>query len=249
MTEDKAAMVDSDHEIEEFLQEFIVEKVTSRYETSMIVIKDGISELREKITSIKNTNNTTNQDISVLIKNDNALMGDVDGIAESVKKISKKVETVIMSQSEIKSLIPNDEKIIEELSVKWTEMIVPVQVDISNCIDEVSELANAIGEVTEKIEILQTIGQDIQGKFEVVVAELNSLKEILQAGQISINEIANVAKRIEDDVSEKSEELLKNDGIILQGIHELNQKTKFLLVTVGIDTILIFLLLIAFICK
>lgn len=253
MTKDKETTIDSDHEIEEFLQEFIVEKVTSGYEVYMTEIKEGVNELREQLFSIKNTSNTINQDISRHIINDENLLGDVDDITESLKKTDKKVDTVIKLQSEIKGIIPTDEKIIEALSIKWEtiidEKIVPIQADISNCITTVSTLSNEIDGVPKMMEILSATIQEILSKVESVDSELNSLKELLRVEQVNIGVIENVTKRIEESINNRSDDFLKNDEIILQVIRKLNQKTNFLWITVGIDTALILGLLIAYICK
>ena len=133
MTKAKGTVIDSDHEIEEFLQEYIVEKVTSGYEASTTVIKDGVSEIAEIIKSIKNSSNATNQDISVLIKNDDAMLGDIDGIVESINKMIKRIEEFkqlciknIMDEDMIKNMSPDELRLIQlslELVQDCTEIM------------------------------------------------------------------------------------------------------------------------------
>ena len=91
MTKAKSSVIDSDHEIEEFLQEYIVEKVKSGYEASTTIIRDSMSEIAEIIKTVKNSSNVTNQDIAVLIKNDDAML---DDLGESVQSINKMIQPI-----------------------------------------------------------------------------------------------------------------------------------------------------------
>lgn len=253
MTKAKGTVIDSDHEIEEFLQEYIVEKVTSGYEASTTVIKDGVSEIAEIIKSLKNSSNATNQDISVLIKNDDAMLGDIDEIVGSINKMIKRIETAIKSQTEIKGIIPNDDKIIEALSTKWTvtisEKLDPMHSDIDKLLADVTELREGIAMLSEEIRTLPNVDEILQEKYTLISGELSKLEELLNCQNEKIS--ATIAKidQVNDQVAEKNDELLKNDSIIVKGIGDLNQKIKWLWITVGVDTVLIVGLFVALLCR
>lgn len=67
LAKNNTTTIDSDHEIEAFLQEYIVGKVIAGYEVNSKEVIGAVNELQQKINSIKNSSNTTNQDISSLI--------------------------------------------------------------------------------------------------------------------------------------------------------------------------------------
>lgn len=247
MTKAKSSVIDSDHEIEEFLQEYIVEKVKSGYEASTTIIRDSMSEIAEIIKTVKNSSNVTNQDIAVLIKNDDAMLDDIGEIVESINKM---IETVIKSQTEIKGIIPNDGKIIETLSIKWavtiSEKLDPIQADMTKLLADVTELGEGIAVLSEEIRTLPNVDELLQEKYTLISGELLKLEELLNCQHEKIS--ATIAQ-VNDKVTEKNDELLKNNSIIVKGIGDVNQKIKWLWITVGVDTVLIVGLFVALLCR
>ena len=206
MTKAKSSVIDSDHEIEEFLQEYIVEKVKSGYEASTTIIRDSMSEIAEIIKTVKNSSNVTNQDIAVLIKNDDAMLDDIGEIVESINKM---IETVIKSQTEIKGIIPNDDKIIETLSIKWavtiSEKLDPIQADMTKLLADVTELGEGIAVLSEEIRTLPNVDELLQEKYTLISGELLKLEELLNCQHEKIS--ATIAQ-VNDKVTEKNDELL-----------------------------------------
>lgn len=252
MITDKTS-IDADHEIEEFLQTYIVEKIISGYKEKLETIETGVDELQDLIKKLKNANNTTNVDIAKLIENDKEFLENWDEINKKAKDVDKNIKAIMKSQKEITSAIPNDEKIIESLSNKWIEIsnkkIAPIQKDILACIEDVLELSNVVCGVARKVDLLPVIMCEAQSKFKEILIELSKLNNLLQAEQVSIHEIINVTKKIEESISKKGEVILENGNMIMNEIQRLNRKFSFLWITVGINSLLILGLLVAFICK
>lgn len=253
MTKEKVSGIDSNHEIEEFLQEYIVEKVISGYKASTTEIKNGVDNIEEIIKSVKNSSNTTSQDISVLKNNDDTMLVDIDGIKNSINKMNNKIEAAIKSQTEIKGIIPNDDKIIEALSSKWTitisEKLEPMQSDMAKLITDVSELDEAIVKLSEEIRKLPNVDELLQNKYKLISDEISKLEELLNCQSESVSSILERIDQVNNQVVEKNNELLKNDSIIVQGIGELKQKMNWLWITVGVDTVLIIGLCVALLCR
>lgn len=61
--------------------------------------------------------------------------------------------------------------------------------------------------------------------------------------------ISATIAQVNDKVTEKNDELLKNNSIIVKGIGDVNQKIKWLWITVGVDTVLIVGLFVALLCR
>ena len=244
MTKEKVSGIDSNHEIEEFLQEYIVEKVISGYEASTTVIKDSVNDIKEKIESFKNSSSVENSDIGKLLQNDETLSGSIDDITEKIKKLDRNIGKAINYQKD---------KIIEALSSKRTitisEKLEPMQSDMVKLITDVSELEEAIAKLAEEIRKLPNVDELLQNKYKLISDEISKLEELLNCQSESISSILESIDQVNNQVVEKNNELLKNDSIIVQGIGELKQKMNWLWITVGVDTVLIIGLCVALLCR
>ena len=76
MANDETIMFDGDHEIEEFLQKYIVEKVLVGVNENITQINDTVSNLNYDLKSIENACNTTNMNLAMLSKDNKSDTGE-----------------------------------------------------------------------------------------------------------------------------------------------------------------------------
>lgn len=249
MAKEKMPVIDSDHEIEEFLQTYIVEKITSGYEAVTTEIKQGVCELREKVNSIKNAGNSTNQDVSVLLRNDEFIQDNTNQIKEDTEKLTRKVESLINLQSEIKLSLPDEVKIADALTPVLKEIVeektLSIQNDIFRCFDEdvlYSRFENIIrneaqlstNESTDKM--IRKIEEHLSDFMKLVKSEKEDVIQFIE----SRNQVVKL-------IDEKTTELSSNDKMIK--LSNFYNNAKLLWIVIGIDTIIIAGVLIAYIFK
>lgn len=229
VTKAELSLIDSDHEIEEFLQEFVVEKVTSKYEENIKSIKEDVNKINE---IIKNSSNATTRDIDTITGIVRDLCLELSDIDDILKKI-KKIDTAINDQTGIiNDKIQNYDNIIEDLPKKWTEKLNPMQSDVTKLLSCVTELGNGIASLSEEI-----------------LGKLPQYEESLNCQYGNITAIKENVDQVNKQVSVNNDKLLKNDSLIVNSIVDLNQKMKWMWITVGADTLLIVGLFISLLCR
>lgn len=248
-----AKEIDSDHEIEEFLQTYIVEKITSGYEAVTAEIKQGVCELREKVNSIKNAGNSTNQDVSVLLGNDKFIKDDTNQIIEDIKKLAKKIESLIKLQSEIKLAIPDEAKIADALTPVWKEIVekktLLIQNDISRCFDEIVALCSQFENIIRINEAQLSTNESFDKKIGKIEDLFSDIIDLIKNEKEDVIQSIESRNQVVKLIDEKTTELLSNDKMIVQELSNFYNKAKWLWIVIGVDTIIIAGVLIAYIFK
>ena len=86
----------------------------------------------------------------------------------------------------------------------------PIQADMTKLLADVTELGEGIAVLSEEIRTLPNVDELLQEKYTLISGELLKLEELLNCQHEKIS--ATIAQ-VNDKVTEKNDELLKNNSI------------------------------------
>ncbi len=239
MAKDNITAIDSDHEIEAFLQEYIVEKVLEGYEEKSKELADLVNALQKDVDSVKGSSKTTNQNVDDLTTKSNELLGDVEELRDSVKDTTKKVDN---AKDDIKKNIISEEKMRELLSSESAtilDVFTPIQ----------SELKNNFENVIDQLNLLDSDEGEIKQKCVEISSQIQDVNNVINEGTEQLLDVVQLLNQSKENTLNCKEKIFQNNGLIVQGITNINQKIKMLYIVIGIDTVIILGLLLAVLLK
>ena len=174
MSGNKTSSVDADHEIQEFLQKCIIEKINFNNDEQTTEIKSDLDNIKNNISSTKASTDTIGMDIS-------SLKEQVEEISELVTELEQKSNTIISLERGIRTNLPNDEtitsSIVNELSGFEKNSIIPIKEDLVKCRDEVHRLNDVLEQLSQLSNLLNNTNGAVQNNYEKQCEEFSSLSE------------------------------------------------------------------------
>ena len=241
MSGKKLSSVDADHEIQEFLQECIVEKINNNNDGQTTEIKSELVKLGDNVKSVKSSTGTIDMNVSGLLQQ-------VKDLGDLAAELEQKSDSIIKLEREIRTNLQNNEtitnSIVDELNGLEKDSIDPIKEDLGKCRAEVLRLNDVLEELSQLNDLLNKVNDTTKNNYQKQCEDYSSLSEKHKSTMEMMERRFESLDEKNNNTNSQLSDIQSSEQNLSNSISEISQTVKRVWVVSLLNIIIVLIILV-----